>query len=179
VSQERTRSVVRVLDGLETGFMVLLIALLLAAGLTQFVLRNLFHTGVLWLEPFSRYLVLWIAFAGALRAVGEERHIRIDILPRLLHGNVEAVISVLTSFAAAAICAVLTKSGISFLAMERDFGTIAFLSLPTWGALAVIPLGFAAIGIRFAWKGTAKLAYVVQGMLHPSVNPTTPDSSAP
>lgn len=162
-----------VLDKLETGFMVLLLALLLSAGLAQFVLRNLFHTGILWLEPFSRYLVVWIAFAGALRAVGDERHIRIDLVPRLLHGKVGIVVSAVTSFAAAAICFFLAKSGISFLSIERDFGTVAFLSVPTWAALAAIPLGFASIGIRLTWKGVAKLARFSKGTIESSSNPET------
>jgi TRAP-type C4-dicarboxylate transport system permease small subunit len=153
--------------------MVLLLALLLAAGLAQFVLRNLFHTGILWLEPFSRYLVVWIAFAGALRAVGEERHIRIDLVPRLLRGTVGIVVSAVTSFAAATICFFLTKSGFSFLSMERDFGTVAFLSIPTWAALAAIPLGFGAIGVRLTWKGTAKLVQLSRGTTEPLSNPET------
>ena len=166
-------AVLRLLDRLETGFLVLLLGLLLTAGLTQFLLRNLFHTGVLWLEPFSRYLVVWIAFAGALRAVGEERYIRIDLVPRLLHGTVGTIVSAVTSFAAATICFFLAKSGVSFLSIEHDFGTLAFLSVPTWAALSAIPLGFAAIGVRLTWKGMAKLVQLSRGRTESFSNPET------
>jgi hypothetical protein len=58
--------------------------------------------------------------------------------------------------------------------MERDFGTIAFLSIPTWAALAAIPLGFALIGIRLTWKGVVKLVQFSRGTIESSSNPETP-----
>jgi len=151
------------LDILETGFLVLLVALLLFAGLTQFVLRNVFHTGILWLEPLSRYLVLWIAFAGATRAATEERHIRIDLLPRLLRGKTVLLSGAFTSFASAAVCLILARSGFSFLEMEREFSSAAFLSVPTWLALAAIPVGFLLMAVRMMSKGIEKLSRAVRG----------------
>ncbi len=150
------------MDVLETGFLVLLVALLLFAGLTQFVLRNVFHTGILWLEPLSRYLVLWIAFAGATRAAAEERHIRIDLLPRLLNGKIVLLFGAFTSFSSAAICLILARSGFSFLGMEREFSEVAFLSVPTWLALAAIPLGFLLMAARMTSKGIERLSRAVR-----------------
>ncbi|MBN1423758.1 TRAP transporter small permease [Candidatus Fermentibacteria bacterium] len=152
-----SRRLARILAGAETAFLVFLVCLLLIVGLLQLVLRNVFHTGVLWFEPLSRYLVLWIAFAGAVAAAGEDRHIRVDLLPRLLKGRVGAMLGAVTSLAAAFVCAALAKSGIVFLASEREFGTVAFLAVPTWIALAAIPVGFALTGLRLTVSAVSKL----------------------
>lgn len=146
----------------ETAFLVLLVGMLLTVGLAQLVLRNVFHTGVLWFEPLSRYLVLWIAFAGAVAAAGEDRHIRVDLLPRLLKGRVGAILGAATSLAAAVVCAALARSGIAFMASEREFGSVAFLSVPTWIALAAIPVGFALTGLRLTLGAFSKMIWALR-----------------
>lgn len=160
-----TRSVLfrfsTLLDVVEKGFILLLVVLLLLAGLAQFFLRNIFHTGLLWLEPMSRYLVLWIAFAGAVRAAKENRHIRIDIAPRFLHGRGKLLVHALTSIGAAITCLVLAYWAWDFLKIEREFGGLAFLKIPTWIALAAIPLGFFLTALRCGGRGLADLISLI------------------
>jgi TRAP-type C4-dicarboxylate transport system permease small subunit len=132
----------------ETALLALLVVALLVVGLAQLVLRNVFHTGVLWFEPLSRYLVVWIAFAGAFAAAGENRHIRVDLIPRLLTGRMGMMVGALGALAGAVACAALAWWGVAFLLSEREFGATAFLEVPTWIALAAIPLGFFLIGLR-------------------------------
>ncbi|MBD3163147.1 MAG: TRAP transporter small permease subunit, partial [Candidatus Eisenbacteria bacterium] len=57
--------------------------MILLSGL-QVVLRNFFQIGLLWIDPLVRTLLLWVAFLGAFAAAGRARHIRIDVLGRLL-----------------------------------------------------------------------------------------------
>jgi TRAP-type C4-dicarboxylate transport system permease small subunit len=148
------------LAAFETGFIVILVALLLIAGVTQFILRNIFHSGLLWLEPLSRYLVVWIAFTGALRATAEGRHIKIDIAPRILSGRIGMVVQSITSCAAAILSFLLSRWALSFVQTEREFGDLAFLEVPTWVALAIIPLGFLGIGLRFIIRGAIQFRRV-------------------
>ncbi len=149
--------ITRILNALETGFLVLLVALLLLSGLAQFFLRNFFHTGLLWLEPLSRYLVLWITFLGALKAAGEERHIRIDLVPRLLKGRARTLFDIMASLSAATVCLFLARWALDFLRMEREFGGMAFLAVPTWIALAAIPVGFLCLGLRMGGRAIQEL----------------------
>ena len=154
--------IAQLLRGVETALLTLLVAVLLAVGLAQLVLRNVFHTGVLWFEPLSRYLVMWIAFAGAFAAAGEDRHIRVDLVPRLLTGRRGLLVGGVACLAGAAVCAALTWWGVAFLRSEREFGAIAFLAVPTWIVLAAIPLGFALTGLRMLVKGGASLAQALR-----------------
>ena len=148
------------LASIETGFIVVLVALLLIAGVTQFILRNVFHSGLLWLEPLSRYLVVWIAFTGALRATAEGKHIKIDIAPRILSGRMGMLVQAITSCAAAIISFLLSRWALSFVQTEREFGDLAFLEIPTWIALAIIPIGFFGISLRFIVRGAIQFRRV-------------------
>jgi len=148
----------RTLHTAETALLTILVGALLAVGLAQLVLRNVFHTGVLWFEPLSRYLVVWIAFAGAFAAAGEDRHIRIDLVPRLLVGRTGLIVGSLTLIAGAVICGALAWWGVAFLLSEREFGAVAFLRVPTWIVLAAIPLGFLLIGLRMLARAVDRLS---------------------
>src|SRR5262245_3985963 len=69
-----------------TIFCVVLALMIGFSGL-QIVLRNLFHTGLLWIDPLTRALVFWLAFLGALAATGRVRHLHIDVVQRALPGG--------------------------------------------------------------------------------------------
>jgi len=57
-------------------------SLLLLLGLVfgQVVARNFFHSGIPNAELLSRYMVLYVAFFGAVLAVEGSKHIRIDVV---------------------------------------------------------------------------------------------------
>lgn len=162
MSPSTGRTLARVARAVEDGVLVVLVIALLAVGLTQLVLRNVFHTGVLWFEPLSRYLVLWIAFAGANAAAGEDRHIRIDLVPRMVAGRAGLFAGALTSLASAVICAILARAAMRFLGAERQFGAVAFLAVPTGVVLAAIPLGFALLSVRLLGKAVGTLVRAVR-----------------
>jgi len=49
----------------EQVVLTILILGMIALSMAQIVLRNFFHTGLIWIEPLLRHLVLWIGFTGA------------------------------------------------------------------------------------------------------------------
>ncbi|MEJ2722735.1 MAG: TRAP transporter small permease subunit [bacterium] len=67
----------------EVGFIALLLFALIFFGCLQIVLRNFFHTGLIWADPLMRHIVLWLGCMGAVLATSRMRHISIDIFTRL------------------------------------------------------------------------------------------------
>jgi len=123
---------------------------ILIASIVQIVLRNLFHRGLIWIDPLARHLVLWIAFFGALAAAGKARHIAIDALPLALPPRARAVLRRVVWMATAAICAVLANGGLVYLRQEREFGGEALPGVPTWAAQRILFFGFVLLTYRFA-----------------------------
>ena len=68
----------------ETGVIATLLIALVLLGCMQIVLRNFFHSGVLWADPMMRHLVLWLGCLGAALATTRVRHINIDVFSRLV-----------------------------------------------------------------------------------------------
>lgn len=102
---------------LATGF---LLAMILAAAL-QAVARNLASeagvewanvaVGYLgWVDPFLQKGTLWLAFLGASLATRDERHIAIDVFPRLFPRKGKLVMRGLASLGASVVAFFLARA---------------------------------------------------------------------
>lgn len=141
---------------------IALAALVILAG-TQIMLRMGFDSGILWLEPMLRTLVLWVALLGAMVAAREGRHIGLDIVERLLPPRALRIIRFAACAFAASIAALLAWHALRMVIEERAIGSVAFASVPAWMAQLILPFGFAVIALRLA-----------AGAFRPSASPSTP-----
>ena len=134
---------------LEDGLLVAALVGMLILALTQILLRNLFDSGLLWAESFLRVLVLWVAMLGAMAATRERRHISIDLLSRLLPSGWLMPLRLLTLLFSAAVCATAAFYSLEYVSYEYQDGAIAFANVPVWVCQAILPAGFAVMGLRF------------------------------
>jgi len=134
----------------ESGVLAFLIFTIVGFSMAQVVLRSVFHTGIVWVEPLLRYAVLWIAFVAAVVVTGRLRHININVIGRLLPPRPRLAVARLTLAVAAAVCAALARGAWIYLAEEQSFGSVAFLGIPVWALTTIIFIGFALMAARFA-----------------------------
>jgi TRAP-type C4-dicarboxylate transport system permease small subunit len=137
----------------ERAVVVLLLGAMVAFAFLQVILRNVFATGLLWVDPFLRHLVLWIGFLGASIATQQEKHINIDLVTRFLSPRATNVARVFTNLFAGSICALLSNAGWTFVASERSTGgslfTIGNMEFASWWFQIIIPVGFGLMSLRF------------------------------
>ena len=50
----------------EKALVVVFIALMVAFSFLQVLLRLVFHSGIVWLDPALRHMVLWTGLTGAV-----------------------------------------------------------------------------------------------------------------
>jgi TRAP-type C4-dicarboxylate transport system permease small subunit len=149
----RIARVIRILHLAEDALLVALLASLVGLSATQILLRNLFETGLAWADPLLRLLVLWLCLAGALAATRENKHIRIDVVSRLLPPRAAGLLDRLTGLFTAAVCTLIAWQGARLVWFEYQDGTALAAGIPAWVAELVIPVGFALIALRFALYG--------------------------
>lgn len=82
-------------------------ALVLMVGfvLLNVVLRYAFGTGLTWSSEAAGYLFVWVVFLGAVQAVAEHAHLRVEILVARVSPGVQKVLFV---FSVALIIAALS-----------------------------------------------------------------------
>lgn len=119
------------------------------AGL-QIVLRAGFDSGLGWIEPALRALVLWVGMLGAITASRSGRHIHIDILTRIVSPAWHHRLEILACGFTAAVCALIAWHGARFVRLELEFPAIAFAGIPSWAVALILPVAFGLIGLRYA-----------------------------
>ena len=134
---------------LETGLLSAIFIAIVVIGLTQIGLRNFADSSLVWADDAMRAGVLWITMLAGVLAAGQARHIKIDALLHRLPEKLQPWVQRAMYLATALICVTLAAASVSLIQLEMQFGDIAFLNVPRWGVLIIIPIGFMLMGWRF------------------------------
>ncbi len=148
----------RKLSGIEKSLTVAMLFLMVALSFLQILLRNLFSTGIITSDIMLRHLTLGLAFLGASMATREGRHLKIDILPRVLPRTLKKISDVVVNLAALGVCIILARAGWNFAMLERLSETPFILFIPLWCIKLIIPLGFLLVGFRFILRTIQELS---------------------
>jgi C4-dicarboxylate transporter DctQ subunit len=147
----------RTLQQLEQGMCVLERAAVLVSfvgllllGFLQIILRNVFAGSLFGADEILRHLVLWIGFFGASLATREKRHLRIDLLSRVLPPRYEPWLDGAGNLLSMVGCAMLAQAAWTFVSEEWRAQTTLTVGVAAWVAQSVIPLGFCLMACRFA-----------------------------
>jgi C4-dicarboxylate transporter DctQ subunit len=143
------RALSNLLVRIETALLVVFLSLMVVFAFGQVVLRNLFGTSLLWIDPLVRQSVLWAGFIGAALATSEDRHISIDAFTKFLSPGTKSVVKIITGLAATVVTFFLGLAGWGFLREEVATGGESFLGIPSWAHLVIIPAGYGLIALHF------------------------------
>lgn len=137
---ERLRKAEAWLIGLEKALLVVLLSVMVVMSFSQVLLRQLFHSGLLWGDTFLRQLVLWVGFLGAGLAAAESKHFAWEAASHRPAWRLAA------HAASAVITAFLVRAACLFVVDEKAAGEILFSvgswPVPAWLFAVAIPAGF-------------------------------------
>jgi TRAP-type C4-dicarboxylate transport system permease small subunit len=137
------------LHRVEDALLVLLLSTMIVLASTQILMRNLFDSGFVWIDPLLRVLVLWLGLIGATVATRNNRHIRIDLLTRYFRRNTHRLIQSIIGQISAWTCLVVAWYGFKWVQMDYADGLTSFVGVPAWTLEVIIPVTFALIGLRY------------------------------
>lgn len=130
----------------------------------QIVLRNLFHSGISDADVLVRHLVLWVVFLGAGIASRENKHINIDVIPRLLSPPLKKAVALLISLFSTAVSGILCYAAVYFVKSEYQSGLrFSTINLPVWWLEVIIPAGYAFITFYFIVNGITGFIGIAKG----------------
>jgi len=136
------------LGKVETGALCLIVAMMLGLAILKIVMRYIFSASLLWSDIMLQHLTLWLCFFGAALATCERRHISIDVLSRILPGNVTRWTNLAVDCVALVVVGILAYYGFLFLGDEQSSEAVLIGSVPLWWAKTIIPYGFVLIGLH-------------------------------
>ena len=133
----------------EDALLVTLLSLMIGLATTQILLRNLFESGIVWIDPVLRVLVLWLGLLGATVATRNNKHISIDLLSRYVDGNLNRLLQAAVEQVSAWTCLVIAAHGFNWVRLDFVDGLEAFSGIPAWLLEVIVPLSFGLIGLRY------------------------------
>ena len=140
----------RLEDAVAASLLALVALLPLAEGAGRLVgIGNLIPGSL----PMVQHLTLLIAVAGGALAARNGRLLALStatFLPEWLKAPAQTY----TSAVGAAVCACLAYGSWTFASVEREAGDIVAFGLPVWLFVFAMAPGFAAIGLRMAWRSS-------------------------
>lgn len=138
---------------LESAVLVALFLTLLLVAVAQVLLRNIgeLSFGLSWGDELMSMAVLWITLVGAMIAVRENGHIRVDIADRILPPRWSKPTSIVANLCASVVCFVITIFATENVWLEyTQPSATGIWVLPLWVLVAIFPFAFFVMGVRFA-----------------------------
>jgi len=131
------------------AFLLLAMVLLPAASTVS---RRLIGRELTGAAPLAQHITLWVGFLGALLATVSGHHLALSSLGVLRRGWPRRGAQFFGEVVSAAATALLAYGSAKLVQAEWDgFGVVAFGIRNAWSQL-VMPVGFAAMALRFAWR---------------------------
>jgi TRAP-type C4-dicarboxylate transport system permease small subunit len=148
---------------IEGYLLTLLLVGMIGLAFTQVVLRNFFNTGITWADALVRHLVLWVGFIGASVATKEDGHLAMDLVSRFLPEGLRRPTAMFVHGASSFVCALLAYASYKFVLGEKEGGAYLMPGVPTYWVIAIIPVGFLLMSIRFALRIITDVRVLVKG----------------
>ena len=133
----------------EDALLAILLTTMILLASTQILLRNLFDSGFVWIDPLLRVLVLWLGLLGATVATRNNKHISIDLLSRFFERKSYCLVQAGVAQISAWTCLVIAWYGLSWIRLDYEDAVASFVGIPAWMLEVVIPAAFALIGLRY------------------------------
>jgi C4-dicarboxylate transporter DctQ subunit len=158
----------RLLDALITAFAAIAVLILVALAFCvslEVVMRYFVGMPTRWVNEFSEYALLWLAFLAGAWILREEAHVKVEMLIDTLSSAWQRRLHLATSLLGAATCGLFCWVSAGYVLEVYNSGEILFKSvqLPKWSVMAVMPPGLALLAIQFvrrAFRGSAPPASV-------------------
>ena len=123
--------------------------------LAEIVWRSAFRTSIPGAGPFVQHLTLWVGFLGAAIAAHEGRLLGLATGMFLPEGRPRDIAGVIASTVGAAVSTLLALASFEMVRVEREGGVVLAAGVPVWVGQVVLPISFALIALRLAWRAPA------------------------
>jgi TRAP-type C4-dicarboxylate transport system permease small subunit len=145
-----------VIDAFALVAVLILVALVACIGL-EVVMRYFFGQPTRWVNEFSEYALLWLAFLAGPWVLRDDAHVKVEMLTDALPPQWQHGLHVATSLIGAAVCALFFWVSIEYVLEIRNTGELLFKSLviEKWVVMAIMPPSLALLALQFiqrAWR---------------------------
>lgn len=143
----------RGLSRIETVMIAALSLAGLGIGTMQVLLRYVFNMGFEWSEAVFVLCTVTAMLMAGVRAVRDDRHVRVDLVPMLLTKKSMQVVDIISLFVSLALCLVYVWCGFLFVRFAKMMGTASpDTGFMDWVVYSIMPVAMALFSVRYILK---------------------------
>jgi len=147
--------------GAEKALVTAFIGLMIAFSFLQVLLRLVFHSGIVWLDPTLRNMVLWTGLTGAVLASRYAKHFALDALVKFLPGRLHRPLDIFTDIFTVLVAGALFGAAWKFIRDEFASDSVSFY--------------IGSFGVKGGWAGMILPAVFLLIAFHTLVNIFRPE----
>lgn len=142
---DKTNKVLRLVSN---TLLVVLFMVMLLVAVFQVVAREVGY-GFYWGDELVRMAVLWVTMVGAVVAVGDNKHIRIDLVERFLRPIQRRVVVTVIYLLTASVCVAFGYFSFDMIGWDYVDQVPGVGRVPAWIFELIIPIAAFLMAIRF------------------------------
>lgn len=140
----------RILSRVEDGLIVILSLAALGLGVMQVTLRYVFNTGHEWNEALFVLVTVTAMLMAGVRAVREDRHISVDILPSIVPAPLAAIMNLTAVLASLGLCIFLAWCGWLYVGFAKMMDTASpETGVQDWIVYSIMPTMMSLFALRY------------------------------
>lgn len=145
------KQVNKAFDSLLSILIYVSLGIIILASMTSIILRWC-EISLLWIDPLVRHLVFVLTFFGGAVALGDNQHIKIDLVNNFLEKKNKTQIKKWVELAQSLVVLVgllvLFYASYQFLLVEIEYGKEEFLGLHSSTLIGILPFGFTLMVLK-------------------------------
>ena len=139
---------------LENLVATLALGAIMALPLAEIFWRKVAGQGILGAGPIANWLTLWVGLLGGAIAARDTKLLTLATGEFMPKGKLGEAAHVLSGFVASMIAIIFAAGGWKLLQTYRQGGDLIATLIPMWIGVLVLPVGFALIALRLAWRAS-------------------------
>ncbi len=116
-------------------------------SLTQIILRYFFQSGILWIDPFVRYLIIIFCLFGTSLGIKHDQYIGMEVISNFLKPQKLIILKIIAYIATLVALIILIFPSYDFISIMKLEKKILIPLIPTWYFSTIILIGFIFITI--------------------------------
>lgn len=142
--------------GAENRLASVALAGIMVIPLAEIISRKFFATAIPGASAYAANLTLWLGMLGAAIAARDGKLLTLATGEFLPKGRIGDVAHVIAGGIGAMIATVFALGGIVLVQSDRAAGDMITEGVPKWIADLALPVGFALIALRLAWRASPR-----------------------
>ena len=139
----------------ENTVLALVLGAMISLPLIEIVLRAFWNSGLAGSTILVQHLTLVVGMLGGALAARDDRLLALSTVTSMLPGNWRSASHWFSQAVSAAVAGVLCLASWHFVQAEREAGANLIPGVRLWLVQSILPLGFAVLSLRLAWRSAA------------------------